>query len=766
MPESSAPAGAGPAAAPVPETLVHRFEEGWLQGRRPAIEPLLDGLDGDRRGALLVKLLHAELEFRLRAGEPARAEEYLRRFPELAADCRLVLGLLAAEYDLRRRTEPGLSLDEYGRRFPELADELQALLRAPATTISGHTDYAGPSRAAVDFLAPPQAADELGRLGSYRILNVLGQGGMGIVFLAEDPHLQRKVAIKAMKPTLAVSESARTRFLREAKTTASMKHDHIVTIHQVAEDRGVPFLVMELLAGESLEEYVARVGQCSLGETLRIGKGIALGLAAAHQKGLIHRDIKPANIWLEGPERRVKILDFGLARVGDHEEQLTQTGVIVGTPAYMSPEQARGETIDQRSDLFSLGCVLYRLCTGERPFKGKDRIGTLMAVANEMPKTPCELDADVPRSLSQYVMKLLTKEKSERPISADQIVEHLDSIERLANTQPNSSGAAEPPQGHSASLHRTRAVRNKWPRYLGGSLALGLSVVATYLVAHWLLGDNPQANVGSAQRKGQKPPATKGRYVTSQLAMQFAWIPPGSFRMGSPRGELGRFVGETQHKVTLTKGFYMGTHLVTRGQFTTFVEKAGFTTEADRAGGAGILTDKGWILRPGANWRNPGFEQTNDHPATCVSWNDALAFAKWLSKEEGKAFRLPTEAEWEYACRAGTTTAFHFGDAISAELANYQEHRRKTTPVGMFPANAFGLHDMHGNVWEWCHDWIADYPEGDVIDPKGPDKGTHRAQRGASWGSGAVFCRAACRWGNSPDFRASDTGFRLCFSVE
>jgi serine/threonine protein kinase len=223
----------------------------------------------------------------------------------------------------------------------------------------------------IDFLAPPQAEGELGRLGGFRILKVLGHGGMGVVFQGEDPRLGRKVAIKAMLPHLAGSKSAQQRFLREAKAAATLQHDHIVPIHHVDEDRGAPFNVMPLLEGEALDAQLRRQQRLPVAEVLRIGRETARGLAAAHRHGFIHRDIKPANLWLEGEARRVKILDFGLARAASEEAALTQSGAIVGTPQYMAPEQAGGAPVDTRCDLFSLGCVLYRLCTGILPFKGK-----------------------------------------------------------------------------------------------------------------------------------------------------------------------------------------------------------------------------------------------------------------------------------------------------------------------------------------------------------------------------------------------------------
>ena len=224
---------------------------------------------------------------------------------------------------------------------------------------------------------------------------------MGVVFQAEDPQLQRLVALKAMLPTLAASASARQRFLREAQAAAAVKHDHIVTIYQVGEDRGVPFLAMEFLEGEPLDDRLKREGKLPLAEVLRIGREIAEGLAAAHERGLIHRDIKPANIWLEGPPTggaaRVKILDFGLARARRRQDAPDAAGSDRRHAGLHGPGAGRsGETVDARCDLFSLGCVLYRMCTGAAAVPGQRHVSTLMAVATEEPPPPRALNPELP----------------------------------------------------------------------------------------------------------------------------------------------------------------------------------------------------------------------------------------------------------------------------------------------------------------------------------------------------------------------------------
>jgi predicted hydrocarbon binding protein/predicted Ser/Thr protein kinase len=279
------------------------------------------------------------------------------------------------------------------------------------------------------FLKPPQRDDELGRVGEYRILKLIGQGSMGVVFQAEDTRLDRLVALKFMHPHFAADSTMRERFLQEAKAMASIKSEHIVTVWETGVAQGVPFLAMEFLEGDTLEEYHKKVGHLTVQQIVQIGRETAQGLAAAHARGLIHRDIKPSNLWLEAPTGRVKILDFGLARVATGSRQISQVGTIVGTPAFMAPEQARGEVVDYHADLFSLGCVFYLLCTNDLPYKGTDILSTLMALATHDPQPPEQISAKIPTALSDLIMQLLRKEPIRRPESSTMVAQMLAAIE-------------------------------------------------------------------------------------------------------------------------------------------------------------------------------------------------------------------------------------------------------------------------------------------------------------------------------------------------
>jgi Leucine-rich repeat (LRR) protein len=310
-----------------------------------------------------------------------------------------------------------------------------------------------------DFLAPPQAPDELGRLGPYRVLKLAGQGGMGVVFQAEDVRLKRMVALKLIKPEAAGKPGARERFLREAQAAAALEHENIVAVYQVDDAGGVPFLAMPWLKGMSLEERLRQVGVLTVPQVLRLGKQIARGLAAAHEAGLVHRDVKPANVWLEpAGGGRVKLLDFGLAHVPS-DPGLTQSGTVLGTPAYMAPEQARGEKASPGCDLFSLGAVLYRLCTGQLPFRGENTMALLTALAVDEPAPVGQLAPALPPALAELVMQLLAKDPGKRPASAQEVADRLEAIERqlAAPSGPSRTEALPAPAAPARRGRRKRA---------------------------------------------------------------------------------------------------------------------------------------------------------------------------------------------------------------------------------------------------------------------------------------------------------------------
>lgn len=308
-------------------------------------------------------------------------------------------------------------------------------------------------RSPYPFLSPPQGADEIGRFADHRVLRLLGSGGMGLVFAAEDVTLRRPVALKVLKPELAADPESRERFLREARAAAGITSDYTVTVLHVGEAAGLPYLVMPLLVGETLQARVEGPNGLDLRTALVIARDTAAGLAAAHAKGLIHRDIKPANIWLETTDAvecnletktcgdssdalgrppkcavRAKLLDFGLARKPMSETSLTSTGFIVGTPNYMSPEQAGGSEVDSRADLFALGCVLYLMLTGELPFKGPSAMAVMMALANKNPEPVRQKNPTVPPVVSDLVAKLLAKRPEERAQTATEVVCDIEAV--------------------------------------------------------------------------------------------------------------------------------------------------------------------------------------------------------------------------------------------------------------------------------------------------------------------------------------------------
>jgi serine/threonine protein kinase len=305
----------------------------------------------------------------------------------------------------------------------------------------------------------------LGRLGRYDIERVIGTGGMGVVLKAFDTELHRVVAIKVLAQHLASNGSARRRFSREAQAAAAVLHPNVIPIYNVEQDDELPYLVMQCVNGKSLQGKVDEHGPLSVAEALRIAKQTAAGLAAAHEQGLVHRDVKPANILLEENVDRVLLSDFGLARAVD-DASLTRTGVVAGTPHYMSPEQARGDAIRCDSDQFSLGSVMYFMLTGHPPFRAENAMGVLNRICHD-PHRPIEaINADVPVEVSNLIDRLLSKSSKDRFPSAIAVEKEVDRLLALL-------------QSGGLSLQRRRQRGNKntlKPWFALATIAAGLLI--------------------------------------------------------------------------------------------------------------------------------------------------------------------------------------------------------------------------------------------------------------------------------------------------
>lgn len=647
------------------------------------------------------------------------------------------------------------------------------------------------------FLQPSSEPGSLGRLGHYEVRGILGRGGFGVVLKAFDESLHRVVAIKVLAPELAATSPARKRFLREARAAAAVRDENIVHIYAV-EEQPLPHLVMEYVAGETLQQRIDRTGPFEVPEVLRLGRQIAAGIEAAHAKGLVHRDIKPSNILLEGlPAGRARITDFGLARAAD-DASLTRSGVIAGTPMYMSPEQATGGKIDHRADLFSLGSVLYVMCSGRPPFRASTTMGVLKRVAEDVPRPIPEIIPEVPHWLCDLIGRLHAKNPDQRFASASEVAALLASYLAEWEEHGRVANPIDPPSGRAGAgmtklvptqpLPRIGPVRHHRFRVAAPLIILALAIGAgsfalprreglgENFAAPQLPGSHPSEDTpGPASRPSradQRSCAEKlGVPVVweNSIGMKLALVPPGKFTMGSPEGTDRSNDEGPSHEVAITRPYYAGIYPVTVGQFESFVKERNYRTEAETNRGSYALFPTGVRLDPKVNWRSPNFEQAADHPVVCVSWNDARAFCAWLTEKEGKPYALPTEAQWEYACRAGSMTRYYFGDD-SGELGRHAWYRdnaeSRTHPVGLKSSNPWGLHDVHGLVWQWTGDWYApDYYKRSLRDdPPGPIFGKVPVQRGGSWMESVLACRSAARRGPSfAPVSASGTtiGFRV-----
>jgi formylglycine-generating enzyme required for sulfatase activity/serine/threonine protein kinase len=666
-------------------------------------------------------------------------------------------------------------------------------------------------------------------LGQYVLQRKLGEGGMGEVYLAHDPNLDRYVAIKILPAVLSTDKQNVERFLREARSAAKLHHTNVATVYQIGTEGKLIYIAMEYVNGLSLDKSVVAEGPMHWREATAVIQDAAAALAAAHDMDLVHRDIKPSNLMrtLSGV---TKVVDFGLARAMSSNTNITQQGRILGTPAYMSPEQWMGKETDGRSDLYSLICTYYYLLTGKQPFEA-DSMPALGYQHRYEPFPDARiLVPDLPVAVCQVLAKGSQKEPSQRYRTAGQLIAALDGLEFAALAESDGLGAAPheplvpqqtpvPRAGQTTSgplATRTtpigpsvltrgpllRPVRTKSPAPHTGvprwaiiaAAALGAIVLLVLIIR--LSTNNGTENQGTDKLAHAKPetklpppppppakeappslPATppaspppavapfdakraKDRQrawakshdvsweITNSIGMKMVLIPPGEFMMGSPQEEKDRADNEgPQHRVRITKPFYLGVYAVTQEEYERVMGN-----------------------NPSHFKKSEGLD-TGRFPVESVSWKNAVEFCRKLSalreeKEAGYVYRLPTEAQWEYACRAGSTSKFYYGDdegIVEQNVWYCNNSQGRTHPVGGKQPNVWGLCDMHGNVWQWCLDWYGEgyYAVSPGDDPTGPASGRDRVERGGSWEFSAYRLRSAMRSSYPPGLSYNNLGFRV-----
>jgi serine/threonine protein kinase len=543
-------------------------------------------------------------------------------------------------------------------------------------------------------------------LPGYAVSEIVGRGGMGVVYRALQSDLNRQVAIKILPRLMEESEGFIKRFRQEAQALASLSHPNIVSIFDFGEVDGQFYFVMEYVDGLTLRDVI-RSGGVPPVEALAMIIQICTALQYTHDQGIVHRDIKPVNLLID-KKGVIKLTDFGLAKLVQSTpsgDALTQTNQQIGTPFYMAPEQrSNADTLDHRVDIYALGVVFYELLTGKLP-----------AGAFTPPSSEVEIDA----RLDEVVNRAMADNPEKRFQHASDMKTEVDEISRTGSTSPSGT------------------IPNRKRVILAGALyTLMLALVIGLGVWKPWEGNGQESNERLQNSSAKGPPQLLD--LREGVQMELAWIPPGSFQMGSPDTEEGRKEDENLHEVTITKGFWMGKYEVTREQ---------------------------WEFVMGRNTRKfKGNRNPEDNKI--VNWHGCQKFAEKLNeKVEGAAFRLPTEAEWEYACRAGTSTRYYIGNKESDldEAAWYAKNRDGfAQEVGRKTPNNWGLYDMLGNASEWCSDWHGpSYPNEPQVDPQGASEGVDKVIRGGFWNASVDTCRSAGRTKRKPSSTRYGIGFRV-----
>jgi formylglycine-generating enzyme required for sulfatase activity/predicted Ser/Thr protein kinase len=659
------------------------------------------------------------------------------------------------------------------------------------------TDY--PMDTSPDSQALPSGT----HLHEFVIERVLGSGGFGITYLAKDTALGRQVVIKENLPvqfcfrdpsslTVAPRHSqsddvdnfqwSLENFSKEAAMLASLHHPCIVQVLRSFQACGTAYFVMPYVEGITLEDLLQSRHQGGQSFTEQELQGLLERVLAAldhlHQRGIYHRDIKPGNILITNDGVPV-LIDFGSARQRLSERSMT----VVESAGYTPFEQlqTRGR-IGPWSDLYALGATLAKVITGEAPPKAADR-------AFDDPCRPLQDRADLVGKFSvgflegiDRSLKLQIEDRWQNAGEWQAVLRGETAAQPVAATPkhvPVTASAAVASAPVAGSQKKTNFV----PWAVAACMVLGLVAVGKSV-------SNDKAEVVAAQARdaeqraaqaerekrslpGSKAGEERDFEIAEGVKMTFCWIPPGEFLMGSPEDELGRFEDETQHRVNISKGFWMAKTEVTQAQWlagggidTTsrlpayHDEKEYLTWNQISASGGNAENFKGDLL-----------------PAERMDWSEARDWCLGMTErmrsdgvlDDGWVACIPTEAQWEYACRAETKTALNNGHNLTSknnsdnldEVAWYEGNSNsRTHPVGKKRSNAWGLHDMHGNVWEWCADWYGSYPTGDVVDPEGPTVGSHRVHRCGGWYNDSGSCRSANRYRSAPHYRGFRVGLR------
>jgi serine/threonine-protein kinase len=646
------------------------------------------------------------------------------------------------------------------------------------------------------------------KLGRYVIVRRLGKGGYGVVYEARQVELNRRVALKTLHPEAARDPTVRARFQQEGQAAAQIGHDHIVSVLDVGEHQGLPYLVMEFLAGEDLATHLARRGRLGVTEALATLLPVLAALDAAHQRGIVHRDLKPANLFLARTSTgrtTPKVLDFGVSKVANDSKapSLTSSAAMLGTPRYMAPEQVRAsKEADHRADQYALGVILYECVTGRRPFEGSNVFVMLDAIQAGRFARPRECVPELPEGLEAAILRAMRVDPEDRyesvramgrallPFAAEDVRKQWEGIftrdegsrdslnavgeePALAETQPAPVGSLQAKLAPNQEPSRPRSLRSALPVIVGVLLfVLGVALV-------WRLG-HPLPTRGM-----NAPTPSNGATSSLHCPAGMASIPAGEFMMGTAPESEGDADERPLHRVRLS-AYCMDLTEVTVAQYAPCV-RAG-RCRPDTTQMSTVEVQAMAIINQYCHWAKPDHE---NYPINCVDWSQADVFCRWAGK------RLPTEAEWEYSARGSDGRIYPWGNtppnehllnSYGLEARQYWAARGRDftrsgvmyerddgwvviAPVGRFPSgrSPFGLDDMAGNVWEWTADAYGLYDvswSNSVLQDPIRQRGTLRVVRGGSAGEHEPrIVRSTQRIPYEVGNRFVNVGFRCAWSV-